>query len=688
MQAHRPQSMTWPSLIVEQGRVLEARVFQNCRRSANLNWLPAIAITMVVAAAYAQEQPDPTYPTQPATQPAAQPTTPPDATQQPTDAPPADEGPAYPISALNLRYVRENPDHPPIETLGNLEVELGFTPQGYVAPRPGLTIVRITPASVAQRGTEIYHASALQRILETIRDYLNSQQLLGVYVAPDLLQISDVGQDYRAEGQTGLDIVISTGVVTELRTLASGERVSEKGPIHPEDRVNNPVHARIRERSPIKPSSAGDPQTGDLLRKDILDRYLYWLSRHPGRRVDASVAAGEEVGGVALDYQVTENKPLTFYAQLSNNGTKSTDYLRQRFGFYHNQLTNHDDIISFDFITAWFDETNAAIASYERPFDDDRIRWRVFGNWSQFKADQVGFFGDEFEGESWAVGGEIIANIYQENELFLDIVGGARYENIQVNNQAFLIEGEEAFIIPYVALRMDRVTEWYATIGSVGLEFWTTNANEAELAALGRTDPDTDSAIFQGSVSQALYLEPLINRKGWEDPSTPDDSTLAHELIGSLRGQYSFGNRLIPQAEQVVGGMYSVRGYPESIVAGDDIIVASIEYRYHLPRALGLEPEPRELFGKPFRVAPQYVYGVPDWDLVGKAFLDYGHTYNSDRLSFEQDDDLLGIGIGLDFIYKRNLNVRLDWGFAMEPLDSGPVNSGSNRLHFAVTVIF
>ena len=46
------------------------------------------------------------------------------------------------------------------------------------------------------------------------------------------------------------------------------------------------------------------------------------------------------------------------------------------------------------------------------------------------------------------------------------------------------------------------------------------------------------------------------------------------------------------------------------------------------------------------------------------------------------------IGVGLDFIYKRNINVRLDWGFAMEPLDTGPVNSGSNRLHFAVTFIF
>ena len=489
-------------------------------------------------------------------------------------------------------------------------------------------------------------------------------------------------------GRTDLNVVITTGIVTELRTLASGERVSEKGPIKPEERVNNPVHDRIRLRSPLKPYRDGDPIRGDLLRKDVLDRYLFHLSRHPGRRVDASVAAAEELGGVALDYQVTENRPLTLYAQLSNTGTKSTDYLRQRFGLIHSQVSNRDDVFSLDYITSWFDETNAVLGSYDAPFENDRVRWRVFGNWSEFTADQVGFFGDEFEGEQWAAGGEIIANIYQQRELFIDLVGGLRYEDISVNNTAFLIEGEEDFIIPYVAARLDQTTEWFSTQASAGLELWLTDASSAELEPLGRTDPDTDTPIFQGAITHAVYLEPLLNREAWEDPSNPADSTLAHEVAMSLRGQYAFGNRLIPQAEQVVGGLYTVRGYPESIVAGDDVIIGSLEYRYHLPRAFKIEPEPRELFGQPFRAAPQYVYGLPDWDLIGKVFIDAGKVFNSDRLSFEQDDSLLGAGIGFDFIYKRNLNLRVDWGFALEALDTGPVNEGSNRLQFVLTVLF
>jgi hemolysin activation/secretion protein len=476
--------------------------------------------------------------------------------------------------------------------------------------------------------------------------------------------------------------------VTELRTLASGERVKEGGVISPENRVDHPLHQPIRDRSPIQPSRQGDAVHRDLLRKDVLDEYLFFLSRHPGRRVDASVAAAEEPGGVALDYQLTENPPFIPYAQISNTGTPATDRLRERFGFVHSQLTNNDDILAFDYVTAWFDEANAVIVGYEAPFKNDRFRWRVHGNWQEFDASEVGFFGDEFDGESWALGGEVIWNFFQKRELFLDLVAGVRYEDIEVDNQGFAIQGEAAFVIPLVAVRLDRTTEWYSTQASLGLEYWLTSADEAELEALGRTDPDADTPVLQGSLTHAMYLEPLVNRAGWEDPTTPEDSTLAHEVVGSIRGQYAFEKRLIPQAEQVVGGLYTVRGYPESIVAGDSIVIGTLEYRYHLPRAFGIEPEPRRLFGQPFRVAPQYVYGRPDWDLILKAFLDVGRTYQSDRLSFESDDTLIGMGIGVELVLRRNINVRLDWGFALEDLAAGSVDAGDNRLHFVATFLF
>src|SRR5690606_17178668 len=117
----------------------------------------------------------------------------------------------------------------------------------------------------------------------------------------------------------------------------------------------------------------------------------------------------------------------------------------------------------------------------------------------------------------------------------------------------------------------------------------------------------------------------------------------------------------IPQEQDVLGGLYSVRGYDQSIVSGHSTFVGTLEYRFHVPRVLSVEPEPRELFGEPFRTAPQYVYGLPDWDLILRAFMDIGRTWNHDALSFEEDETLIGAGAGAEFVFKRNLNLRVNW---------------------------
>lgn len=604
-----------------------------------------------------------------------------------------EDGPGYPVSAFELHYIRENPAHPAIEDLMSMPIQLGWTSQGYVAPRADLPTVTITLAEAATRPTETYYASALQHILVNIKDALVARQLMGVYVAPDPGQIEpSTGRDLRA-GKTSLTLTLTTGVVTSLRTLASGERVRDDGPIKSDERINHPWHAHVIEYSPLQPWDPDAPEGAprmDLLRKDEMDRYLFFLSRHPGRRVDAALAAGADPGSVTLDYQVTENKPLVLYAQLSNTGTQSTGYMRYRFGFFHSQLTNNDDILSFDYITSFDSGSNQMLASYEAPIQhqNDRWRWRVYGGWSQYTADQVGFFGQDFTGEDWNIGGELIWNFYQKRELFVDAYFGGRFENVQTDNEAFGTSGDANFGIPRIGVRMDQTTEWFSTQAFAQMEFWLSDADEAELTLLGRDDPSTDPPVFQGGLTHSVYLEPLLNREKWEDPSDPKDSTLAHELYLAVRGQYAFDDRLIPNAMATAGGLYTVRGYPESAVAGDSAVIGTVEYRYHIPRAFEIEPEPRELFGQAFRTAPQYVYGRPDWDLVLKAFLDVGAVFQSDPQPFESDETLVGVGVGCDFIYRRNLTARIDWGFALNEIPSIPVNAGSNRLQFVVTFLY
>ena len=92
--------------------------------------------------------------------------------------------------------------------------------------------------------------------------------------------------------------------------------------------------------------------------------------------------------------------------------------------------------------------------------------------------------------------------------------------------------------------------------------------------------------------------------------------------------------------------------------------------------------------GRPFRVAPQHTFGYPDWDLQLKAFVDWARVENSDRLSYETDDDLLGAGLGVELQILSNLNAKLEWGQALRDLDSEGVERGDDEIYFSLTLMY
>jgi len=632
---------------------------------------------------------------------AAQPaneTAPPEA--KPTaPAPPAAYDPVFLVSRFIPQYLRDHPQLPPLDDVLNLQVRLAEGPSGYAAAREGTPAVVVKLRDLNSDTSKPYHASAIQRILERVRDHYNAKSFMGVYVAPDPFEIDENGKDLRAVGATDLHLIITVGTVTELRTLASGERVN------PDRRVNADEHALVRRQSPLQPPKAAAngaatapavanvnaASAGDLLRRDKLDDYAFWLSRHPGRRADVALSPGVEAGSVNVDYLLTENKPWSVFAQVSNTGTEETNEWRERFGFFHNQLTGNDDIFSLDYLTAGFENTHAVNTSYEAPIGDSRwFRWRVSGAWSEFTASDVGFGNDTFTGEDWNIGGELIATVFQKRDLFIDVLAGVRYQHTEVDNTIPGTEpGEEDFLLPHVGVRLDQMAEWYTNRASVTLEWQSGNGvSQDEIDNMGRADPDDSWVVLQWDLSHSVYLEPLLDRKKWQNPNAPE-ATLAHEMYFGFRGQYAFDYRLIPNAEQVVGGFYTVRGYPESAVAGDTVVVGTAEYRFHLPRAFAVQPEPGRLFDKPFRWAPQYPYGTPDWDLILRAFIDAGRAMSNNGEDFFEDDaTLVGAGFGAEFLFKRNFSARVDWGVALKEVPERGIDAGSNRFHFVFTVLY
>ena len=84
---------------------------------------------------------------------------------------------------------------------------------------------------------------------------------------------------------------------------------------------------------------------------------------------------------------------------------------------------------------------------------------------------------------------------------------------------------------------------------------------------------------------------------------------------------------------------------------------------------------------------PQHAYGRADWDLIFRGFFDIGRVLQSERQLVERHQTLMGAGVGVQLLYRRNLDVRLDYGFTLEEIP-GVVDSGSGRLHFVATILF
>lgn len=689
------------------------------------------------------------------------------------------DGQPYPVSRLELRYRVPHPSVPSAEELVNrLSVKLTKLEEGYVAPRAGAPTETLRLADIGKSGEVTLYGSAVREISLVILGELQRRGLLVVTVAPNADDIEQVQPwtDMRdvEGGQTALRMDITLGVVRQLRTIASGDRALTGS------RVDNPAHAWIKRKSPIKPSrltpslpvdvfeepldeepldenmdpdtapEAGDSpadaaqpadapaadgappadageassaeggtsaadaatttppenlppdadtdQQRDLINKPILDEYIYRLNRFPGRRVDVAISALDEqrANEILLDYLVSENRPWSVYAQLSNTGTSSTSEWRERFGFSNSQLTGNDDVLRLDFITSSFDETNALVGSYEFPIFSERLRGRVYGSWNEFTASDVGQAGANFEGEGWNWGTELIWNVYQRGPFFLDLVGGIRTQYVSTTSELTNVTGRDTFFFPYAGVRMDRNTDKWSLYGSVNIETTAsgvTGVDQAQIENLGRPNPDKNFTVLQYDFGTSFFLEPLLYPNA---VSAEDGATLAHEMAFSFKGQWAFENRLIPTSQDVVGGLYTVRGYPESFVAGDSTFIASAEYRFHVPRAFGIETDPGKtpLFGQPFRFRPQQAYGQADWDFILRAFTDVGRAINSRREAVERDETLWGAGVGGELQILRNFSVRVDWGVALQnakadnSADADVVTVGSNRFHIVATLLF
>ncbi|MGQ0627051.1 MAG: hypothetical protein ACT4PL_03005 [Phycisphaerales bacterium] len=626
----------------------------------------------------------------------------------PAMAAPVPETCEFAISKFEFEFATDrHPSMPPMEVLlAESRVMLTRVNEGFVSARESVATGEVSVAELnamlPEQGNPKFSRAAIRAVLSAVVRRLNTMGIIGIIVETDADDLvverrpdAPGGEEWTdlREDRLELRLKLLAGTVGQVRTVAAGARVTGDAP-----RIDNEVHQRIRAGSPIKPYALGDEERADLLIKPLLDDYVLRLNRKQGRRVDIAVSGGES-NTVILDYLVRENDPLLIYAQVSNTGTRETDRWRQRIGLIHNQLTGNDDQLALDYVTAAFEKTHIGTGTYTLPLDDiGDMRIKAFGGYAEFDASEVGRADENFTGNSFYAGLEYAQTVYQGDDhstrrgffgpsLFVDAFASLKFQHVEVNNQTVLVEGSSDFLIGALGARLTRETEESGTHGEVSIEFnlpTVAGTDSEELQRLGRLGTDKNWLMAKFNLDHSFFLEPIFDSENFD----AGQSTLAHELFFDLRGQAT-SERVVPTYQSVAGGFYTVRGYDESVAAGDTVIIFTTEYRLHIPRLLDVEDVPGEFLGKPFRFAPQQAYGRPDWDLILRGFLDVAKTFNSERLSFEDDQSLVGAGAGIELLFNRevNLDMRLDLGVALDAVE-GKAEAGDIRLHFSATIAF
>ena len=482
-----------------------------------------------------------------------------------------------------------------------------------------------------------------------------------------------------AQTEGGVNTIkVVAAQIGSVRTIATGDRGGEKS-----QSTNDQNQATVKGESPIS--------DGDLLETEVLEEYLFSLNRFPGRTVSAAVTSEPSSAQVVLDYFVQEEKIFDVYGSVSNTGTKETSLWQQRIGILATQLSNNDDILAIEYQTASFTDNQSVNGYYDaRVGTMKNLRWRVTGQWSQYQSSDVGLAGEDFMGNTWGVQADLIWNFYQKGNFFLDFDGSARIWNSQVTNELLVTDASATFLTVSGTIDALALGDTGALQGSIGVAYTGTNANQETLDDLGRTNTSESWITLNGSVYGSFYLDPFLN-SSWGRKTNRFMKPMAHEIFGSVRGQYAFDNRLTPIAQYTMGGLYTVRGFEQSITAGDSALVGTLEYRLHIPQLFAPSAPTGSfpLLNRPFRwVTDSANNAGPDWDFVLSAFLDGGTVSNSDAFPFEVNTSMYSAGVGLDLTVLENFALSVDLGFALNSIEELDVQSGSSQLWFTASIVY
>jgi hemolysin activation/secretion protein len=389
--------------------------------------------------------------------------------------------------------------------------------------------------------------------------------------------------------------------------------------------------------------------TGQVLEYGEVKKGLIAMNAHPDREVKAVILPGQMVGTSDLVLDVKDHLPIHVGAEINNFGTKLTGKNRYGVTMTDNNLLGQDDILAARF--QWGREVTALSTQYVRPVGDNGME--MGATFSYTDAGVGGEFKDlDINGKAYAY------SLFLNRPLFtlgiFDFTGTGAFESMTVRNTVLdQLTSRDKLRMLHTGLNFDETDAWGKCIGENEFIFgvpWlgSSEKNDPLLSRAGA------GANFMKFISTLYRLQPI------------HDSTL---LYIKAFGQWT-PDRLLSAEQMDIGGIYSVRGYPQSDFLGDTGIGTNIELRipfYFIARDVKV-PGTQE----------------PLWNRLSFViFFDSAHARIKDPSASDvKSRSYTGMGAGFRIALPHNLTARLE---AAAPLGDRPSDDSRGQFYFSIS---
>ncbi len=379
---------------------------------------------------------------------------------------------------------------------------------------------------------------------------------------------------------------------------------------------------------------------GATPRVNKLSQELFVSNENPSKKVSLQMISGEREDEVIGSLKVTDQRPWNLGLMADNSGSGTTGDYRVTFMFQHHNLFNRDNGLTMVYNTSpdHPDKVNIYNMVYHLPIYRAGDSLDLIGGYSGVDSGTVDMGGNDklqVNGKGLVSGVKYNLNLDRIDEYQHKMAIGFDYKEFEstslLNNGLDL--GSTVVVHP---LSLTYTGNWGLKSGEAS--FYLTGLHNNSWGWRGE-QPDFDRV--QGGGNAEYTIAKFGTNVGYALPKE-------YQIKLAVNGQYS-QNPLVLYEQFRLGGPGMLRGYKESALAGDRGLAGSVEL--YSPNLAGLMG-----------------WGEAQLRLLG--FFDAGTvTLNDNRAN--KHETIASAGLGLRFGWTTKISCTLDWGYALEPSDTG-----------------